>query len=288
MTLRLVLTVLSLVTLALSVAGCGYSEDEWKAQLAKYEKLAGEHRATQDDLTSARQRIQALEDELQKAGVDISQLNRDLESKGNEISQLSSTLDERTKALAEYRRRAEQLERIKARFVRLRKKLQALTDVGLEVKIRNNRMIISLPGDVLFESAKDDLKEEGKDVLKKVARIITADAGLRARLYQVAGHTRRNVLRQLGPVTVACPKGAAVPDQGGEATGQEVERCRLCRYRSYRQQCFGSRQAAQPSLRDHRGSKRRRDARPSGYRRVGEPARSARFDLFSIFGDTPA
>ena len=48
--------------------------------------------------------------------------------------------------------RAKQLEAIKARFDLLRKKLDELTKLGLAVNIRHNRMVISLPGDVLFDS----------------------------------------------------------------------------------------------------------------------------------------
>lgn len=186
---------LPLIAAVLSLAGCGYSEDEWQAQLAKYDKLAGEHRAQGEALATAQERVGRLEAELTKAGVDIGQLSSDLASRGTQISALSSTLEEREKALAEYKKRAEQLERIKQRFEMLRKKLEALTSLGLELKIRNNRMIISLPGDVLFESSKDDLKKEGKDVLSKVAAIINGDDGLRSRLYQVAGHTDNVELR---------------------------------------------------------------------------------------------
>ncbi len=186
---------LPLAVAAISMAGCGYSEDEWQAQLARYDRLAGEHRAQGEALAQAQQRVALLEQELGKAGVDISKLSEDLAARGTKISELSSTLEEREKALAEYRRRAEQLERIKQRFELLRKKLDALTSLGLELKIRNNRMIISLPGDVLFESSKDDLKKEGKEVLAKVAAIINGDDGLRSRLYQVAGHTDNVELR---------------------------------------------------------------------------------------------
>lgn len=174
---------------SLFLLSCGYSEEEWQAQLAKYAELADQHNKGQDELEAAQKRNSQLEDELKRLGVDMSKLNETLASRSTEVSQLSATLEEREKALAEYKRRAAQLERIKQRFEMLRKKLDALTSLGLEVKIRNNRMIISLPGDVLFESAKDKLKKEGNQVLDKVATIIAGDPSLVARYYQVAGHT---------------------------------------------------------------------------------------------------
>jgi chemotaxis protein MotB len=71
----------------------------------------------------------------------------------------------------------------------LRKKLDELTKLGLAVSIRKNRMVISLPGDVLFDSGRVTLKKEGQDILVKVAGIINADSSLKSRDYQVAGHT---------------------------------------------------------------------------------------------------
>jgi chemotaxis protein MotB len=176
--------------------GCGYSEEEWQAQLDKYNRLVAQNQETQakladvnKQLEAARNRVAKLEGELEALGVDLSKLNQDLATRSTELSKLNADLEEQKKALAEYKRRAKQLERIKQRFERLRSKLEQLTNLGLEVKIRNNRMIISLPGDVLFESGKTKLKSDGKDVLKKVASIINADASLRNREYQVAGHT---------------------------------------------------------------------------------------------------
>ena len=192
-------TFLSLsVVIAMGVValGCGYSEEQWQAQLDKYNRVVAQNQETEaklaevnKQLEKSRNRVAALEGELEALGVDLGKLNQDLASRSTELSKLSATLEEQQKALAEYKRRAAALERIKQRFERLRQKLHQLVNLGLEVKIRNNRMIISLPGDVLFESAKTKLKKEGKEVLDKVAGIINGDASLRNRYYQVAGHT---------------------------------------------------------------------------------------------------
>jgi chemotaxis protein MotB len=99
-------------------------------------------------------------------------------------------------ALAEYQARAETLERIKQRFETLRSKLQKLTELGLDVKIRNNRMVISLPGDVLFASGSDVLSGAGDKILLQVADVIQNDAALRDRQYQVAGHTDDHPLKR--------------------------------------------------------------------------------------------
>lgn len=195
------LRTLAAYTLVASVVlGCGHSEEEWQAQLDKYNKLV---QAKQDEEARAKKRQGELEDELrgeqakieelkkklEAAGVDMKKLNEDLQSAATRVSSLSSTLEEREKALAEYKARAKQLEQIKARFEMLRKKLDELTKLGLAVNIRKNRMVISLPGDVLFDSGRESLKKEGQEILLKVANIIKADASLNGRDYQVAGHT---------------------------------------------------------------------------------------------------
>ncbi len=180
--------------------GCGHSEEEWQQQLDKYNKLLTakndeEARAKkrQADLEQALREEQARSGELIKkleaAGVDMKKLNEELQNAATRVSSLSSTLEEREKALAEYKARAKQLEQIKARFEMLRKKLDELTKLGLAVNIRRNRMVISLPGDVLFDSGRETLKKEGQEILLKVAGIIKADSSLIGRDYQVAGHT---------------------------------------------------------------------------------------------------
>jgi chemotaxis protein MotB len=200
--LRKSLIILLVPLLGATVIGCGYSEEEWQAQLDKYNRLVAQNQSTEqklgeteNQLKEARGRVSKLEGDLQGMGVDLGKLNESLASRDTELSKLSTTLEEREKALAEYKRRAAQLERIKKRFELLRRKLTELTNLGLEVKIRNNRMIISLPGDVLFPSGRDKLKKEGENVLDKVAGIINADPSLRTRFYQVAGHTDSQALR---------------------------------------------------------------------------------------------
>ncbi|MET0412774.1 MAG: flagellar motor protein MotB, partial [Polyangiaceae bacterium] len=61
--------------------------------------------------------------------------------------------------------------------------------------VRHNRMVISLPGDVLFASGQDVLREEGKEVLNAVAEVIRNDAQLSQRYFQVAGHTDAQPLK---------------------------------------------------------------------------------------------
>ena len=184
------------VVLAVGLGGCGYSEDEWQAQLDKYGELSQRHNAEQQqraatyaELERSQHQISQLKEQLQRMGVDIEGLSEQLEQTGTLNKELSKTIEEMTRALEEYKNRAQQLDRIRARFELLRDKLKKLTELGLKVEIRRNRMVIRLPGDVLFASGQDKLRVEGSRVLDAVAEVIRNDKQLSGRFFQVAGHT---------------------------------------------------------------------------------------------------
>lgn len=186
----------TLLAVTLFLAGCGYSEEEWQAQLAKYGELDQRyreereaHEKTRAELEQAIAQVAALKAELEKMGVNVEALSQKLEQTGSENKELAQNLREMQRALEEYKTRAAQLEKIKQRFELLRAKLQKLTDLGLKVEIRRNRMVIRLPGDVLFASGDDKLRAEGNKVLDQVAEVIRNDKQLAGRYFQVAGHT---------------------------------------------------------------------------------------------------
>jgi chemotaxis protein MotB len=203
---------------ALVATGCGYSEDQWQAQLAKYNQLKAD-----DDA------------KLHDAQAKVDELTKKLKDLGVEFTSTKASLAEQQKALAEYQARAHQLELIKERFEKLKSKLDELTKLGLAVNVRHNRMVISLPGDVLFDSGKETLKKEGKDILAKVASVIKADPQLLSRDYQVAGHSDNKPLahspfkdnmglslmraREVLTFLIDADKGGALPVDHWSATG---------------------------------------------------------------------
>jgi chemotaxis protein MotB len=188
--------------LALTLVGCGYSENEWQAQIVKYNQLSqqndkekSEHAADKKALDEQSALVAQLKEQLQKMGVNVSDLSQQLEQTGSQNKTLAKNLEDVNQALKEYQERAAQLERIKQRFEVLRDKLQKLTDLGLKVEIRRNRMVIRLPGDVLFASGDDKLRPAGKKVLDQVADVIRNDKQLAGRYFQIAGHTDNKPLK---------------------------------------------------------------------------------------------
>jgi chemotaxis protein MotB len=162
--------------------GCGHSEDEWQAKLKEIEQLNNKLAKTSSDKKKC-------EDDLAKSTDDIANLRGELARATGQVGDLSKMSDEQRRLIERLKKEKEQLDAIKARFEQLRKKLESLTKLGLNVTVRNNRMVIQLPGDVLFASGKTDLQPKGKEMLAQVADVISKDAGLAARTYQVAGHT---------------------------------------------------------------------------------------------------
>jgi chemotaxis protein MotB len=168
--------------LSLSLTACGYSQEEWDQKLRENESLTNQLKAQ----TDAHKKSQS---DYQEAVQEIDTLKKQLADRGANLDNLNQSLAEQRKALEEYARRTEQLDQIRKRFELLQTKLQKLTQLGLKVEVRNNRMLIQLPGDVLFDSGQDHLKPDGTKILMQVADVIGKDADLSKRRFQVAGHT---------------------------------------------------------------------------------------------------
>jgi chemotaxis protein MotB len=66
-------------------------------------------------------------------------------------------------------------------------RLKSMTDAGdLTVALREGRMVIQLPTDVLFDSGKVEIKRRGRAALKQLESVLATMGGRR---FQVAGHT---------------------------------------------------------------------------------------------------
>ena len=168
--------------LSLGVTACGYSQEEWDQKVRENESLTNQLKAQ----TDAHKKSQS---DYQEAVQEIDGLKKQLADRGANLDNLNQSLAEQRKALEEYARRTEQLDQIRKRFELLQTKLQKLTQLGLKVEVRNNRMLIQLPGDVLFDSGQDHLKAEGTKILMQVAEVVGKDSDLSKRRFQVAGHT---------------------------------------------------------------------------------------------------
>lgn len=79
------------------------------------------------------------------------------------------------------------LERVTASIAKVRDALKVMSDAGkLQVKVARGFLVISMSGDILFDTGKYELKEEAKAVLGELAGVLKS---MPDRLFQVAGHT---------------------------------------------------------------------------------------------------
>jgi chemotaxis protein MotB len=167
------------LALSLALGGCGFSAEQMEAKDREIEKLNAELKTAKNQLTADQAKMNEQQTELDG-------LRDQLKISG---AKSKEEADKLRMALDEYKQRADRLAVIEGRFKELRSKLEKLNAIGLKVVVRDNRMVIQLPGDILFDSGKAELRAQGKEALSQVADIIRADKDLKARHFQVAGHT---------------------------------------------------------------------------------------------------
>jgi chemotaxis protein MotB len=152
-------------------------EEDLKAQIAR---LEAEVKKTGKQLDDAQALISEMKDRLQKLGQNVDQL-------ASERGQLQASLADAEKRAEELRKQKAAAEARAATFRTLVDKLRSMIDAGqIKVSIRNGRMIIALPNDILFDPGKTDVKKDGKEAIAKIAQVLATFAD---RHFLVAGHT---------------------------------------------------------------------------------------------------
>lgn len=117
-------------------------------------------------------KINLLNQELQQTNEELNERNTELNAKLEEVEQYKKELEEHQKYIND-------LEGIKS-------DLENTVGV-LETKIENGRLRVHFQGDILFESGKHYLKEEGKQVLESVFPILSKSV-VQNDIF-IAGHT---------------------------------------------------------------------------------------------------
>lgn len=158
---------------------------------------------SQTELTRAE--LEKRERALAKTSADLTKSSAELEARAQEIAKLKSELYVLERAsnvdrsrsgarIAELAKRLGELEaaqsaaEARAAFYReIGLRLKEQIDSGdLDVVIRDGRMVLRLPNDVLFDSGRTELKPAGKSALSAIAKVL---AMYPQRHFQVAGHT---------------------------------------------------------------------------------------------------
>jgi chemotaxis protein MotB len=203
-------------------AACGVPKKDYDAALQSAATAQDGLRACNDEREQLRARAQGLEETLAQADKLLAERTRSVEEEQARAAALKKQLDDATlleaelrkqlqklgkdadKLLAEKGSMASALEQANARLEELRKaqaaadararlfrdlalKFQKMIDAGeLKIVIREGRMVLQLPNDVLFDSGQTDIKPAGKKALEQVGAVL---ATLSGRRFQVAGNT---------------------------------------------------------------------------------------------------
>ena len=143
-------------------------------------RLTAEKRDLREHLDDTTALAGELKTRLEKLGQNVDKLT-------SEKGQLARVLDDAKARLEELRRQKAAAEARAATFRDLVKRLRSMIDAGrLKVVIRDGRMLIALPNDVLFDSGKTTIKADGQAALTEVARVL---ATIPDRHFLVAGDT---------------------------------------------------------------------------------------------------
>jgi chemotaxis protein MotB len=181
------------ILVAMSTAGCvssGRYDAAAKDAADAHAALQAEHMTTQ----TLKSRADTLHKALDEETAQNAELRGELEKLGKNADTLLADKGTLASALAESRarldelRRAQVLAETRAQLYRdLALRLKKMVDSGdLSIALRDGRMVLQLPNDVLFESGQVDMRPRGQTALKQVAVVLKTIAG---RHFQVAGHT---------------------------------------------------------------------------------------------------
>jgi chemotaxis protein MotB len=137
-----------------------------------------------DGLFEARSGDLALVNQMKKR---LEALGQNVEALTREKGALAATMTDAFARLQEVNRQRLAAEERAATFQSLVQKLQGMISSGqLEVVIRQGRMLIIMPNDVLFDTGRTVIKPQGRAALVAVARAL---ATVRDRRFTVVGHT---------------------------------------------------------------------------------------------------
>lgn len=146
-------------------------------ELTRAQSQLAKLRGQLDDASALTARLSAA---LKKAGKNVDAL---LAQKGN----LNQSLEDAKKRLQQLRKAQAASEKRAQLFRSLILKFKKLIDAGdLKIIMRDGRMVLQMRNDVLFDSGRTTVKQEGKDALQEVAGVLMT---LNGRKFQVVGHT---------------------------------------------------------------------------------------------------
>jgi len=164
---KLLLTAILSSLAAAGGAGCGVPQSQHDAAMAD---AAKQRTACEEKLAAAQKEADALKGQLAEA-----------EGKASANDEATRTeLEELRKQKAAAEARLKLFDEFLAKF-------KKMIDAGkLDITVRRGQIVLALGTDILFDTGKTEIKDDGKQALAEVAEALKTVSGRR---FQVAGHT---------------------------------------------------------------------------------------------------
>lgn len=172
-----------MLTVSLALGGC--------VSKGKYDQAVAQTQITRAELAKETDLVRAKSSELDARKADIDTLKAEiarLEAMDvTKTGESRSRIGELQKRLADLQAAQRAAEARAALYRNLTLKLKKQIDDGdLQIVIRDGRMVLQLPNDVLFDTGRTELKPAGKAALGAIAEVM---ASMPDRHFQIAGHT---------------------------------------------------------------------------------------------------
>ncbi len=180
---------LAVVLLAGTILGTAcVSSGTFEAKQAELDKALQEQNSLKQDNAKLQAKVDDLNRRIAEVKKQMDQVKAYGKDKANEAGQLAAGMENLQKRLDELEKQKKIAESRAAMFRSLVAKLRSMVDAGqIKVTVRNGRMLLVLPNDILFDSGKTDLKAEGKEAIATVAKVLATMPA--DRHFLVAGHT---------------------------------------------------------------------------------------------------
>lgn len=180
------------------VAGCGVPKKDHEAVLKQLEdtkmELADTQKAKADseeqlngEISKLNNEIAALTEQRDSLLAQLDEANAQLSIYQSETGDLQKALKATKADLDELIKQRAAAEKRLRKYRELASRLASMVESGkLKVKVRNGKMVIELANNILFESGKTEIKDDGQAALTELAAVLKT---IKDRSFLVTGHT---------------------------------------------------------------------------------------------------
>jgi chemotaxis protein MotB len=145
------------------------------------------HEDLQNQYSSLEQQLAESNSKIAELETLVAQMEQDLGKASANKKAMTNSIQHMKEALQRESERKKEVEKRLAEFKKLISRFKKLTDAGdLSIQIKDGRMVVVLPSDVLFKSGSARLSKKGTETIWKVANVLK---DIPNKQYQIEGHT---------------------------------------------------------------------------------------------------